>query len=461
MASERLISALVRAVGEENVITDPEKLEAYSRDESPELSAMPDLVVTPTSSGQVEAAVRACYEHFVPITPRGAGTGVAGGAVPVRGGLVLSLEKMKGIVEIDRKNLLARALPGTITANLQDAVEREGLYYPPDPASVDSCSIGGNAATNAGGMRAFKYGTTKKFVQGLEVVVPPGRLLRLGGKMIKDVAGYDILSLFVGSEGTLGIITEVMVRLLPKPAAVVDLLAGFSSVGDAAEAALSIVSATGVMPAAMELVESEVVDIVEKFSGKRLPLSGTNQLIVSIDGDVEQVDDDFVKVGEHLLSCGAKDVLVANMRTNREFLWKARRGIREALRSRSPDIVAEDVAVPPTQVPKLIDGIKRIAHESGTCIVAFGHVGDGNIHVDLLRDQMDRAQWEEAKRTIVPKILRLAVELGGTITGEHGIGYLKREYIHLCRSRYALEKMKALKDAIDPAGLMNPDKVFP
>ncbi len=457
------LKSLAKLVDEDALITDRELLEAYCHDETPELSSMPDVVVLPKTADEVEKIVALCYEHHVPITPRGAGTGVAGGCIPVDGGLVLSLERMKKICHIDEKNLVVVTQPGVITGELQRTVEQVGLYYPPDPASVDSCSIGGNVATSAGGMRAFKYGTTKKFVNGLEVVFPPGRRARLGGKMIKDVAGYDMVSLMTGSEGTLGIITEITLRLMSKPPVTYDLLAGFGSISDAVNAALSIVPEAGVMPAAMEFMEGEIAYMVEDFLEKKLPFSSCAALlIISVDGNNEEiVEGDFVKVGEHLLSRGAVDVLTATNRVTSENLWQVRKSSREAIRHHSPYIVAEDLAVPPSRVVELMDGMKQIAKKHNVRIVGFGHLGDGNMHIDLLRENMDDAQWKEAKSKIVPEMLSLTVQLDGTISGEHGIGFIKREFLHLGGKNFIIEKMKAIKDAIDPQGLMNPRKIFP
>ena len=461
--SAKFLSALEKVVGPDNLLTDPEQMEKYSRDETPELSAFPDAVVLCQNAEQVAKVVEICYEHDVPITPRGAGTGVAGGAVPVAGGIVLSVERMNKILEIDRKNLVAVAQPGVITGELQRAVESEGLYYPPDPASVDSCSIGGNVATSAGGMRAFKYGTTKKFVQGVEAVLPGGAKIRFGGRMIKDVAGYDLLGILVGSEGTLGIFTEITVKLLPKPAYSVDLLAGFETPARCADAALSIVPETGIMPAALEFVEGEIIEMISETLERPLPMPDAGaHLIVSVDGfDEAEVERQYFAVGEHLLQKGAMDVLVARTRFHSELLWKSRRSIREAIRHRSPDIVAEDLAVPPSRVVELLEGVKKIGEKYGAQIVGFGHIGDGNLHIDLMRNQMEQPQWERAKRQIIPELFKLAISLGGTITGEHGIGCIKREYLPLMRTPPIIEAMKNIKKSWDPKNLMNPHKVFP
>ena len=449
-------------VGDERVLDDPDTIERYSCDETPELYSMPDLVVLPETSDEVAEVVKLCYENEVPITPRGAGTGVAGGAVPILGGVVVSLEKMKDIIEVDEKNLIARVQPGIITGEFQRKIESIGLYYPPDPASVDSCSLGGNVATSAGGMKAFKYGTTKNFVYGLEVVLPEGEKVRLGGKMIKDVAGYDLKSLIIGSEGTLGIITEVMVKLVPKPSFSAELLAGFESSSAAISAALRIIPKTGVYPAAMEFMEGEIVKLVEVLLEHELPMSDcAAQIIVALESfDETRLERELEVVGEHLLEEGAVDVLVAMTRPESERLWKARRSIRDAIRHRSKDIAAEDVAVPPTRIPELLEGVKKIGEKHGATILGFGHLGDGNMHIDLLRDSMEDDVWAAAKDEIVPEILGLAVKLGGTITGEHGIGYVKRKYLRMFYESPFVNTIATIKKAIDPKGLMNPEKII-
>ncbi|RKZ35121.1 FAD-binding oxidoreductase [bacterium] len=461
--SKRFLQDINRILPSDCVITERDILTKYSHDETPELKAIPDMAIVPDNSDQIESVVRLCYEYDVPITPRGAGTGVAGGAVPINGGVVISLERLNKIIDIDTRNLIATVQPGVITGILQHAVAEENLYYPPDPASVDSCSIGGNVATAAGGMRAFKYGTTKKSVQGLEVIFPPGKKVNLGGKMIKDVAGYDLIGILTGSEGTLGIFTQIMVRLVQLPTFSVDLLAGFDSIDKAIQTALSIVPDTGVYPCAMEFMEGDIIQMVETFLDKKIPLSSANsQLIVSIDGmDEKMVENSYFRVGEHLLNCGAHDVLVASNRFNSELLWKARRSIREAIRHRSPDIAAEDVAVPPTRTPELIRGVKKIGDEHNVEIVGFGHIGDGNIHIDMLRNRLSDSQWEQKKNKVIPEILRLAVQLEGTITGEHGIGCIKRKYFHLAKNNFVIERMRKIKQALDSKGLLNPGKVFP
>lgn len=456
------LDKLLSVIDSDCVLLDAESLEPYSHDETPDLQAYPDIVVKPENNEQVEKIVRLCYEYNIPITPRGAGTGVAGGSVPVVGGLVLSMERIDKIIDIDKGNMVAIVQPGLITGNLRGEVEKMDLYYPPDPASVDSCSIGGNVATCAGGMRAYKYGTTGKFVQGVKAILPPGNPISLGGRMIKDVAGYNLSSLLVGSEGTLGILTELTLRLVAKPTFSVDLLAGFESFEQGADALLTILPETGIHPAAMEFMEGEIVPLVEAILEEELPFhTAAVQTIVSFEGfSEEQTDNAMEVVGEHLLNKGAIDVLVAINRQESERLWRARRNIRDALRHRSPSIMAEDVAVPPTKVPELMVGMKKIGESNNATILGFGHIGDGNVHVDLLRDDMSDSEWENAKEIIVPKMLGLAVELGGTITGEHGIGFIKRKYLKMFYQDNFVSSIASIKKALDPRGLMNPQKVI-
>jgi len=456
------LDKLSAVIDSNNIILDTKSIEPYSHDETPDLQAYPDIVVKPENKEQVEKIVRLCYEYNIPITPRGAGTGVAGGSVPVVGGLVLSMERIDKIIDIDKGNMVAIVQPGLITGNLRSEVEKMDLYYPPDPASVDSCSIGGNVATCAGGMRAYKYGTTGKFVQGIKAILPPGNPISLGGRMIKDVAGYNLPSLLVGSEGTLGILTELTLRLVAKPTFSVDLLAGFESFEQGADALLTILPETGIHPAAMEFMEGEIVPLVEAILEEELPFhTAAVQTIVSFEGfSEEQTDNAMEVVGEHLLNKGAIDVLVAINRQESERLWRARRNIRDAIRHRSPSIMAEDVAVPPTKVPELMVRMKKIGEINKATILGFGHIGDGNVHVDLLRDDMNDSEWENAKEIIVPKMLGLAVELGGTITGEHGIGFIKRKYLKMFYQDNFVSSIASIKKALDPRGLMNPQKVI-
>lgn len=457
------IERLAEIVGDENVLTEQSVLEPFGKDETPEIFSMPDIVAFPRDTAEIARIVALCYENNVPLTPRGAGTGVVGGAVPVCGGLVLSTAKMNQVVEIDKRNMVATVLPGMITGEFQRQLETEGLFYPPDPASVDSCSIGGNVATCAGGMRAVKYGTTRDFVRGLKVIVPPGEVLILGGKMIKDVAGYDLMRLIVGSEGTLGIIGEITVRLLPMPPFQIDLLAGFKTIGQALDAAFSAPTSTGVQPAVMEFIEGDVLVMIEELLEKKLPLSGCGtQIIISLDGfDEEDVVQQSFRVGEHLLSNGAIDVFVADNKQTREIVWKARRSCRDAVRHRSNVIDANDISVPPDRIPELMSRLKSLAEKNNVQIVGFGHIGDGNVHTDLLKGNLDDGEWRRIKEKLVPQILAVAVELGGTITGEHGIGFTKRKFFNLGKPNKWVELQRGIKKTFDPKGILNPMKVFP
>ncbi len=463
MLKDKFITSLKKLVGEDCVLTDPDDIEKYAIDETPELFALPDAVVLPQNSSQVEKIVALCYEHSIAITPRGAGTGVVGGAIAVDGGIVISLERMNKILDIDRTDLVAVVQPGAITGDIQRAVESEGIYYPPDPASMDSCSIGGNVATCAGGMKAFKYGVTRQFILGLEVIFPPGARTKLRGRMIKDVAGYDLMNLFIGSEGTLGIATEIILRLLPKPKFSFDLLAGYSTIDGAVSSALSIVPETGVMPSAMEFMQGEIAVMVQKYLGKKIPFNNAGaQILVSLDGDdKKKIEEQIMTVGEHLLSKGAIDVLAAMNKFDSDKLWKTRRSIRDSLRDFSPVISAQDVAVPPSKIPELMRKIAQIGEHHSAQIVGFGHLGDGNMHIDLLREKMEDEQWQRAKNEITHKILEASVELGGTITGEHGIGFIKRKYLNMGIGKTNIDVMRSVKNAIDPKGLMNPQKIFP
>ena len=396
------------------------------------------------------------------MTPRGAGYGLSGGAVPLCGGIVLSLERMNRVLEIDKENLMVTVEPGLITGDLHRAVEEEGLFYPPDPASLDSCTIGGNVAEGAGGPRAVKYGVTRDFVRGLEAVFPSGEIVQMGGKRVKDVTGYSLLHLLIGSEGTLAVVTKIILRLLPKPRYQVDLLVPFSSF-DAAAQTVSAIIENRTIPTAIEFMEQDSLLAVERLLERELPFrEAAAQLLIQIDGNHrDAVDADFEAVAEICLDNGAIDVLVARDTRSRDRLWEARRLIIDALKHESPINHMEDVVVPRAQIPALLHGIREIGAELGVRVVSFGHSGDGNVHVNVLKDDLPTARWEE----IVPRATRsmysLALSLGGTITGEHGIGATRRQYLSMALDDTQIATMRSIRDVFDPNHILNPAKIFP
>ncbi len=457
-----IIDALRQVVGEDRVLTDPERMEPYSHDEVVGLRADPEVVVRATSALQVSEIFQLAGREKVPVTPRGAGYGLSGGAVPVRGGIVLSLEKMNRILEIDKKNLMVTVEPGVIVGDLHRAVEAEGLFYPPDPASLDSCMIGGNIAECAGGPRAVKYGVTKDYVCGLEVVLPSGNIITLGGKLVKNVTGYNLIGLLVGSEGTLGVVTKIILRLIPLPKVQADLLVPYDDFQAAADTVSDIISHR-ILPTTIEFMEQDSLLAVERLIQKQVPYrDAAAQLLIQLDGNrQEAIDADFELVGEICLRNGARDVLVALDRPTRDRLWEVRRKIIEALKNESPINHMEDVVVPRSEIAALLKGMKEIARRHEVRIVSFGHAGDGNVHVNILKDCISDNRWAELLPLVQEEIYRLSLSLGGMITGEHGIGAIRRRYLPLALDEIQIDLMRQIRNVFDPGHILNPDKVFP
>jgi glycolate oxidase len=457
-----IVNALRAIVGENNVLTDAERMEPYTHDHVVGLRADPEVVVRVTSAQQVSEIFKLARREKLPVTPRGAGYGLSGGAVPVRGGIVLSIEKMNRILEIDKDNLMVTVEPGVITGDLHRAVEAEGLFYPPDPASLDSCFIGGNIAEGAGGPRAVKYGVTKDYVCGLEAVLPSGEIITCGGKLVKNVTGYNLVQLLVGSEGTLAVVTKIILRLIPLPKVQVDLLVPFDDFQAAADTVSDIISHR-VVPTTIEFMERDSMLAVERLIQKQVPYrDAAAQLLIQLDGNrQEAVDADYEVVGELCLEHGARDVLVARDRPTRDRLWDARRKIIDALTNESPINHMEDVVVPRARIPALLKGIKEIASRHAVRVISFGHAGDGNVHINVLKDSLPGDQWEALAPAVTEEIYRLTLSLGGTLTGEHGVGATRRRYLAMAMDEAQIELMRGIKDVFDPDHILNPGKIFP
>jgi glycolate oxidase len=457
-----IVRQLQTIVGEGRVLTDADVIEPYSHDEVVGLRALPEVVVRATSAEQVSAILRLAQRERIPVTPRGAGYGLSGGAVPMCGGIVLSLEKMNRILEIDKDNLMVTVEPGVITGDIHRAVEAEGLFYPPDPASLDSCSIGGNVAENAGGPRAVKYGVTKDYVCGLEAVLPSGAIVRTGGKLVKNVTGYNLLQLLIGSEGTLAVVTEIVLRLLPLPKVRVDLLVPFAGFQAAADTVAEII-AHRVLPTAIEFMERDSLRSVERFLGREAPFrDAAAHLLVQLDGNTrEAVDAEYEMVSQLCMAHGAEDALVAQDTATCDRLWEFRRKIIDALKRESPINHMEDVVVPRATIGALLGGMRQIAGEFGVRIVSFGHAGDGNVHVNVLKDDVALERWREIVPSVQERIYRLALSLGGTISGEHGIGATRRQFLPLALDQAQIDLQRAIRDVFDPNHILNPGKIFP
>ena len=417
--------------------------------------SLPWAVVRPGSSREISELLRLANRERFPIVPRGAGTGMSGGAVPVQGGVVLSVERMNHILEIDEQDFVAVVEPGVITGDLQREVESRGLFYPPDPASRKFCTLGGNVAECAGGLRAVKYGVTKDYVLGLEVVLPTGEIINTGARTVKSVAGYDLTKLMVGSEGTLGVVTRITVKLLPLPETVRTLAAFFSEIPSAAKAASAII-ASGVLPRALEFVDQAALRAVEGYLKEDLSHGAAAMLLVEVDGHAECTERDAARIAGIMVQGGASRVDRAGSASEQEQLWKARRSISPALYTIKPKKLNEDIVVPRSRIADSLQEIAAIASRHGLLIVNFGHAGDGNIHTNIMFDEADLPKAEAAVKEIFAAVLRL----GGSITGEHGIGLSKAAYLPMELGPETIAAMKRIKHALDPNNILNPGKIF-
>lgn len=455
-----LLDALRGAAGEGAILFEAEALEPYGADETEDLRYLPQAVVLPRERAAVSRILGVCSQAGVPVTPRGGGTGLSGGALPVRGGVVLSVERLDRIVEVNPSNMTAIVEPGVITQVLQERVEGMGLFYPPDPASRGSCTLGGNIAENAGGPRAVKYGVTGEYVMELQAALMDGSTIRTGSACRKDVAGYDLTRLLVGSEGTLAVVTLATLRLVPLPTDRRLFLAAFPTPEGGIDAVLGVLR--GLTPSTCEYLESAAVEAAAAHLGVPVPVpDAASYLLVEVDGMSEgDVDAQLVAAGEAVDAAGALEVLVAMTPREQEELWRLRRATGEAVKGISP-YRELDCVVPRPRIPELVAGVKAIAKDVGVDTICYGHAGDGNVHVNVLRRAASDEVWERVRDSIATEIFRLTVSLGGTITGEHGVGWINREALRLRHGTVELEIMRRLKQSFDPQGLLNPDKVLP
>jgi glycolate oxidase len=458
MVEPRLIEELKGIAGEENVLTSPEELLCYSYD-STVLQHLPEVVVLPKTTDEVAASVELANREKIPIVPRGAGTNLAGGTIPIQGGIVLCLTRMTQILEIDTVNMVAVVQPGVVTGRLQAEVAKKGLYYPPDPASLKVTTIGGNVAMNAGGPHALKYGVTSDYVMGLEVVLPSGAVIRTGGKVIKNVTGYNLTQLFVGSEGTLGVVTEIILRLIPQPRASGSVLAAFSDLDDAATLVNRILQA-GVTPAVIEIMDHMTIQTVDDYLESGLPRDAAALLLIQVDGVREAVEQELKIVAEMCQDAKATPIEVARTEDEEEALWKARRSISPSLTRVRPNKLGEDISVPREAIPEVIRRIQEISRQRDLPIVIFGHISDGNLHPNILFDQQDPEEVDRVEAAAAD-IFAASAAVGGTLSGEHGIGLLKQKYLSLDLPAETIEVMRSIKRTLDPNNIMNPGKILP
>lgn len=453
----RALSELDRALPSGAVVTDRDVCEAHARDESEaEPERPPDAVIRVRTTEQVSATLRVAHAHGVPVTPRAAGSGRSGGAVPLRGGWVVSFERFDGIDEIDRDDAVCVVRPGTIVGDVHSAVEAEGLFYPPDPNSAAYCTIGGNLAENAAGPRAFKYGVTRDYVLGLEVVLADGRVLSVGRRTKKGVTGYDLTALMVGSEGTLGLITRATLHLIPAPEVVRTMAVHLGS-EDAMAGAVSACLRARVVPRCVEVMDATTLGLLRE-AGVPTPAETRALLIVEVDGTASQAGADLERLGHALLDAGALDVSVAKHGGDRERLWSARREMSRSLRTLAAHKLSEDVVVPRSRLAALLARVREISDARAIRMPAYGHAGDGNLHVNFLWDTPDEKPRVDAA---IRELFEAVVALGGTLSGEHGIGALKAPYLGLEQSDALIAVQRELKATLDPKGILNPGKIFP
>ena len=449
---------LVERLGKERVLTAPEELLSYSYDATPMLAHRPEAVVIPRHVEDIAFVHRLANEELFPLVPRGSGTGLSGGSVPMAGSVVLLMTHMNRILEIDAENLTATVEPGVITGHLQAEVEKLGLFYPPDPGSAKICTLGGNVAENAGGLRGLKYGVTKNYVMGIEMVLPSGELLKTGGKCVKDVAGYNITDFLVGSEGLLGTFTKFTLKLLPKPRDRRTMLAVYDKIDDAAKTVSDIIAAR-ILPCTLEFLDRITVGCVEESFHLGLPTDCEALLLIEVDGHPVVVAEEAEKI---IGICRARDVREISLATTEEeaeSLRAARRAAFSALARARPTCILEDVTVPRSEVAPMVAVVREIAEKENLMIANFGHAGDGNLHPTCLTDARDEPEIERVHRAFTA-IFHAAVGMGGTITGEHGVGIAKKPFLESVTGPAGLELMRQMKEVIDPNGILNPGKMF-
>ena len=458
-----IVKKLQGIIGEQHVLFDAESLKNYGHDETEDLVYLPEVVVKPRTAKEISEIVKLSNVELIPITPRGAGTGLSGGALPIHSGIILSMERFNQILQIDERNLQATVEPGVINEAFQNAVKELGLFYPPDPASKGSCFLGGNVAESSGGPKCVKYGTTKDYILNLEVVLPTGEIIETGANTLKNSTGYNLTQLMVGSEGTLGIVTKIIVKLLPLPKYDLLMLVPFRSLDEAC-AAVSEVFRAGFTPSAMELMERDALDWVSKYvQSNVVKLEDDIQahLLIEVDGnDMDVLMKEMEAISELMSKYSITDILFAESAAQKSELWRLRRGINEAVKNNAIS-KEQDTVVPRAELPKLVKRVKEVGGKYKFKTVCYGHAGDGNLHIRLIKGDLTDEEWNgDYVKKAIAEIFTICKQLGGTISGEHGIGLVQQEYMHLVFSEKALEVQRNIKKVFDPNNILNPGKMF-
>lgn len=457
-----ILDELKSIVGTAFFHTDEERLDKYGRDETEDLLYKPAVVLRPRTPEEISSILKICNRENIPVTPRGAGTGLSGGALPIYGGVCLSMERFNQILEIDERNLQATVEPGVINEEFQNAVKEKELFYPPDPASKGSCFLGGNLAHSSGGPKAVKYGTTRDYVLNMQLVLPTGEIVWTGANVLKYSTGYNLTQLMIGSEGTLGVITKIVFKLIPLPKNNIVLLVPFDSAEKACEA-VSAVFREGITPSGMEFMERDAIDWVRKFETDisiDVPDHVQAHLLIEVDGnDMDVLYKDAEKISEVMARFESGEILFADSAAQKEMLWKMRRKVAEAVKSNSI-YKEEDTVVPRAELPQLLKGVKEIGKKYGFKSVCYGHAGDGNLHVNIIKGDTSDEIWKNDLPKGISEIFQLCVKLGGTISGEHGIGLVQQPYMHIAIDEKRLELMRGIKKLFDPKLILNPGKIF-
>jgi len=458
MIKPDILSQLQKIIGEEGVLTTKEDLYAYSYDSTATWTHLPDVVVMPTTTDQISQVLKLANENKVPVTPRGGGTNVSGGSIPIKGGIVLCTTRMNKILDINKTNLTATVEPGVVLQDFNQALAKEGLFYPPDPVSFLGCTLGGNVAENSGGPYCVKYGVTKQYILGLEVVLANGYVMHVGGVTVKNRTGYELAMLFTGSEGTLGVITKITVRLLPMPLANKTMMAVFDDMAVGGQAVSNIIG-RGVVPAKIEFVDNFVIRRIEEITPMGLPVDAKALLLIQVDGNPAGAEMDTKQIVDILKESGAKNVKVAKDAAEAETYWKMRSAGFAAVFGAAHTVIAEDVAVPRDKLAEFIKKLEEISKRTGFFIQYLGHAGDGNLHPSIFTDMRNKEEFERAQETM-GEIFRAAMELGGVLSGEHGIGLEKQRFLKEAMDPVAIDIMKKIKGILDPNNILNPGKIW-